>query len=102
MINLTRTQGKDQSFKDLFSAIEEVIDGYCVDVMYGKYIEAIFDPPLVVIFTNERISDYLNYLSKDRWVRLVIDSDKCLQEWPLYTSNGITPSFINKDRVIKK
>lgn len=43
MINLTRTQGKDQSFKDLFSAIEEVVDGYCVNVMYGKYVEAIFD-----------------------------------------------------------
>lgn len=63
---------------------------------------AIFDPPLVVIFTNERISDYLNYLSKDRWIRLVINSDKLLQEWPLDTSNGITPSFINEDRVIKK
>ena len=98
MINLPRTQGKEQSFKDLFSAIEEVVDGYCVDVMYGKYVEAIFDPPLVVIFTNERISDYLNYLSKDRWVRLIIDSDKCLQEWPLDTSNGITPCYINESR----
>lgn len=75
MINLTRTRGEDQSFKDLFSSIEEILDGYCVDVMYGKYVEAIFNPPLIVRFTNERITDYLNYLSKDRWVRLVIDSD---------------------------
>ena len=96
MINLTRSQGEEQSFKDLFSAIEEIVDGYCVDVMYGKYIEAIFDPPLIIVFTNERISNYLNYLSKDRWVRLVIDSDKNLQEWPLDISEGITPCFINK------
>ena len=71
-------------------------------MMYGKYGEAIFDPPLVIIFKNERISDYLKYLSKDRWVRLVIDSNKYLQEWPLDIYNGITPSFINEARVIKK
>ena len=34
IINWTRTQGKNQSFKDLFSSIEEIVDGYCVDVMY--------------------------------------------------------------------
>lgn len=28
MINLTRSQGEEQSFKDLFSAIEEIVDGY--------------------------------------------------------------------------
>ena len=95
MINLTRSQGEGQSFKDLFSAIEEIVDGYCVDVMYGKYIEAVFDAPLIIVFTNERISNYLNYLSKDRWGRLVIDSDKNLQEWPLDISEGITPCFIN-------
>ena len=100
MINLTRSQGEEQSFKDLFSAIEEIVDGYCVDVMYGKYIEGIFDPPLIIVFTNERISNYLNYLSKDRWVRLVINSNKNLQEWPLDISEGITPCFINKSRVI--
>lgn len=100
IINLTRSQGEEESFKDLFSAIEEIVDGYCVDVMYGKYIEVIFDPPLIIVFTNERISNYLNYLSKDRWVRLVIDSDKNLREWPLDISEGITLCFINKSSVI--
>ena len=52
------------------TTIEEIVDSYYVDVMYGKYIEAIFDPPLIIVFTNERISNYLNYLSKDRWVKI--------------------------------
>ena len=58
------------------------MDGDCIDL----------------ILTNERISDYLNYLSKDRWVRLIINSDKYLQKWPLDTSNGITPCYINESR----
>ena len=28
MMNLTRSQGEEQSFKDLFSTIEEIVDGY--------------------------------------------------------------------------
>ena len=54
----------------------------------------------LIIFTNERIGNYLNYFSKDRWVPLVIDSDKSLQEWPLDSSEGIIPWFINKSRII--
>jgi len=66
-IDLTRTQGEDQSYKDLFSTIEQIKNGYVVDVMYGKYNEAIFQPPLVIIFTNNKHEEFTHYLSEDRW-----------------------------------
>lgn len=74
LIDLTRTQGEDQSYKDLFSAIEQIKNGHIVDVMYGKYNEAIFDPPMVIIFTNEKIDNYRQYLSLDRWRVYLIGS----------------------------
>ncbi|ALE29557.1 replication associated protein [Lake Sarah-associated circular molecule 10] len=76
-INLTRSKGEDQSYKDLFAAIEEIKDGYIVDAMYGNYKEAIFDPPIVVIFTNLIIDGKLSEsLSPDRWLKLTIDNKK--------------------------
>jgi hypothetical protein len=73
-IDLTRTKGEGQSYEDLFSAIEQIKNGYVVDVMYGKYNEAIFNPPMIVIFTNQRIDDFYNYLSQDRWEEFSIGS----------------------------
>ena len=64
-IDLTRSQGEDQSFNDLFAVVEQIKNGYISEVMYGKYNEAIFKPPMVLIFTNLNIEDYKNYLSKD-------------------------------------
>ena len=68
--DLTRTQGENQSFKDLFSTIEQIKNGYVIDCMYGKYNESYFEPPVVIIFTNEDISKFRHYLSEDRWLVL--------------------------------
>ena len=89
MIDFTRTQGKDQNYEDLFTAIEEIKNGYVVDMMYGKYEEAIFRPPMIVIFTNQEMKDYKKYLSTDRWVRFVINSDKDLIEY----EEGVNDSY---------
>lgn len=89
MINLTRTQGEDQSYKDLFAAIEDIKDGYIVDTLYGKYVESIFDPPLVVIFSNFQLTEFEKFLSNDRWLRLVIDSDKKLNHWKINEDGSI-------------
>lgn len=75
-VNLTRSMGENQSYKDLFAALEEIKDGYVTDVMYGKYVESIFKPPLIVIFTNVNMADYLDKLSADRWLRLKITAKK--------------------------
>ena len=66
-IDFTRSIGKDQSYKDLFATLEMIKNGHVIDVMYGKYNEAIFEPPIIVIFTNENIKDFAHYLSYDRW-----------------------------------
>ena len=79
MINLTRTQGEDQSYKDLFAAVEDIKDGYIVDVMYGNYNESIFDPPLIVIFSNFELNEFAKYLSVDRWQELGITHGGNLQ-----------------------
>lgn len=78
-IDLTRTKGEDQSYKDLFSAIEQIKNGSVIDLMYGKYHEAYFEPPVVIIFTNNPLYDAMNplkdfahYLSDDRWLNLKI------------------------------
>lgn len=67
MFDFTRTQGEDTSFKDLFEVIEEIKNGYIVDVMYGNYNKAFPKESMVVIFTNENVNHYIKYLSMDRW-----------------------------------
>lgn len=79
-IDLTRTQGEDQSFKDLFSAIEQIKNGSAIDLMYGKYNETYFDPPVVMIFTNQELKDYHKYLSADRWLHLKIRDNQLYKQ----------------------
>ena len=93
MIDFTRTQGKDQNYEDLFAAIEEIKNGYVVDMMYGKYEEAIFRPPMIVIFTNQEMKNYKKYLSTDRWVRFVINSDKDLIEYEEGVNDSYSPAL---------
>ena len=45
----------------MFVTIEDI--RFITDTMYGKYTEAIFDPPIIAIFTNENLNDHLNNLS---------------------------------------
>lgn len=75
-IDLTRTQGEDQSYKDLFASIEQIKNGWVIDVMYGKFHEAYFNPPAVIIFTNNKIEDFRHYLSEDRWKVYNIDKQE--------------------------
>ena len=79
MINLTKSKGQDQSLDDLFAAVEDIKDGFIVDTLYGKYVELIFDPPLVLVFSNLRLEDHFSKLSKDRWLQLHINSDLSIE-----------------------
>ena len=76
IIDITRSLGKDQTFKDLFSALEDVINGYVTDVMFGKYHEALFKPPLIVVFTNYEFEELYKCMSDDRWIPFVLDVNK--------------------------
>lgn len=79
--------GHDQHLDDLFSILEEAKDGFIVDCMYGKYNESVFDPPLIVVFTNLNYCDYLSKLSQDRWFDVYINSDQEI-ELRSYDSEG--------------
>lgn len=76
MIDMTRSLGQDQSFKDLFAALEDVINGFVTDAMFGKYHEAIFRPPLVIIFTNYKFDELHDFMSTDRWVPFSLGPEK--------------------------
>lgn len=66
--DITREQGMDQHDQDLFAIIESIKNGYVIDVMYGRMNEAIFKPPIVVIFSNKPFLKVRKYLSHDRWI----------------------------------
>lgn len=87
MVNITKTIGRDQNFDDLYAILEEVKDGFVVDAMYGRYQEAIFDSPLVLVFTNRNYRDNLSKLSVDRWFGLYITSDGEISHH-VYDENG--------------
>lgn len=90
MVNLTKTQGSDQSLDDLFAILEQIKDGFLVDVLYGKYVESIFDPPIILVFTNESLANYTSKLTNDRWLGLHITNDKQI-EYYKRLEGGLTP-----------
>ena len=49
----------------MFAIVESIKNGYVVDVMYGRMNEAIFNPPIIVIFLFLKVK---KYLSHDRWL----------------------------------
>lgn len=78
MFDFTRTRSESANDQNLFQVVEEIKNSYVVDVMYGNYVETFLPPLFVVIFTNEDIKDYRQYLSADRWVPLAVCSDLSL------------------------
>jgi hypothetical protein len=64
-IDIPRTLGAEESLSSILSAIEDLKNGYIVSVMYGKYQSLIFDPPHVIIFSNQPCPK--EKMSKDRW-----------------------------------
>lgn len=99
MINLTKSRGQDQSMPDMFATIEDVKDGFIVDTMYGKYSEAIFDPPIIMIFTNEKLDDHLVSLSPDRWLRLHINSDLSIEYRKQNEDGTVSPISLDKKKL---
>jgi len=101
MINLTKSRGQDQSMADMFATIEDIKDGFIVDTMYGKYTEAIFEPPVIMIFTNEKLDDHLASLSPDRWLRLFINSDLSIEHRTANEDGTVTPVKLENLKIKK-
>lgn len=63
MMDMPRAVKKDQLFQ-LYAGIEEVKGGYAYDDRY-HFKEKLFDPPAMVLFTNQKPD--IDLLSRDRW-----------------------------------
>ena len=101
MINLTKTRGQDQSLADLLAAIEDIKDGFIVDTLYGKYIESIFEPPIVLVFSNEKLDEHISKLSVDRWLRLHINYDYSIEFRKDNGDGTVTPVSLDKLNIKK-
>ena len=101
MINLTKTKGQNQSLEDTFAAIEDIKDGFIVDTMYGKYVEALFESPLILVFTNEKLDEHISKLSQDRWLRLYINSDYSIEFRKDNGDGTLTPLSLDKLNIKK-
>lgn len=72
MMNIPRVSGKEEAQRELFSAIEEIKDGWVSAVMFGEEKEYFFKPPHVWIYSNQLPDRKL--ASPDRWKVWVLES----------------------------
>ena len=74
--DFTRTLDENTSIHNIFQVLEEIKNGHIVSAMFGAPMESIIPCPFVIIFTNEDVSGYYSYLSKDRWqVYAIIENE---------------------------
>ncbi len=90
LVDLPRVQGKEESIRDLFSALEEIKNGWVVSAMYGKPGELLMKPPHLHIFSNELPNPHVSSL--DRWLifSLIHDREAGHQIWPVRVSDLIS------------
>lgn len=65
LVDLPRVSGNQESARDLFSALEDIKNGFVETAMYGKPRTLFMEPPHVIIFSND-LPD-LRLASADRW-----------------------------------
>jgi hypothetical protein len=76
--DLTRTKGFDQHYEDLFNTVEHIKNGMVISCWRGIYEEALFSPPIVLLFSNREVEPFVRYLSYDRWKVFTIDENQNL------------------------
>lgn len=80
MVDLPRVRGSDERQQELFSALEEIKNGWVESPMYGKAGELLMEPPHIHIFSNELPN--LTYASMDRWrIWIIEDIPGCGQRY---------------------
>jgi len=77
-IDIPRTLGDDDSMGSMFSAIEDLKNGFLVSAMYGKHQSLMLDPPHIIIFSNQGCPD--RFLSADRWFKYSIRDKRLVPE----------------------
>lgn len=66
-LDIPKTLGRNQSYQDLFSAIEQIKNGLVESNYYGKHRERFFPPPNVFITANIPPSKFIDFIASDRW-----------------------------------
>lgn len=86
MVDLPRTVGKEERIQEIYSALEELKNGWVESAMYGKAAELLMEPPHVIIFSNGFPT--LSHMSHDRWrvYRIFTANEepaliRCTNEW---------------------
>lgn len=65
LVDLPRVRGADERINEVFSALEEVKNGWVESAMYGKSDDILMEPPHVMVFSNEVPN--MAMASPDRW-----------------------------------
>ena len=81
--NIPRVSGNQESARDLFSALEDIKDGFVQSNMYGKGRSLFMKPPHLWVFSND-LPD-LQFCSKDRWkIFQLEDKDSDMKELTIH------------------
>lgn len=65
VVDFPRVLGKEDAVADIFSALEELKNGWVETAFYGKPAELLMEPPHVIVMSNDKPN--LKLASKDRW-----------------------------------
>jgi hypothetical protein len=76
VVDLPRARGRDDRLSDLFSALEELKNGWVESSMYGKEATLFMEPPHVIVMSNDPPD--LRLASADRWRVYHVDDAKRL------------------------
>lgn len=78
VVDLPRISGNQESQRDLFSALEDIKNGWVESNMYGKDSSLMMEPPHLWVLSNE-VPD-VRFASMDRWKILKLkDKDSSLE-----------------------
>lgn len=94
LVDLPRCSGREESIRDLFSALESIKAGWVCSAMYGKPQELFMQPPHVWIVSNDLPN--LSLASADMWKVWKVESlqSKLISVSTLGSNSAIAPNFI--------
>lgn len=78
-LDIPRTLGDDDSINSIISAVEDIKNGFVTSAMYGKFQTMTFDPPHIIIFSNDPCP--VTMMSIDRWERYYINQMNKMLEY---------------------
>lgn len=71
-VDIPRTIGSEDDLLAIISVLEDIKNGFITTSMYGQFKQLLFEPPHVVVLTNNDPPRAL--LSKDRWLTFLIQN----------------------------